>query len=162
MSDLVQRRQRYIQRQIALDSGAVNVQFRGLQPQGRGGANRHGMPRLPVGQHEVKNWPVLDLGEQPAVENVTWKLEVGGQVENPIVLDWNAFMALPQVEDVSDFHCVTTWSRFDNHWRGVRFRTIAELVVPKEDARFVLLYRLRPRTGNRCPVHHEPVDRASD
>ena len=47
-------------------------------------------------------------------------------------------MALPQVDDVSDFHCVTTWSRFDNHWRGVRLRDLAELVVPTESARFVL------------------------
>ena len=47
-------------------------------------------------------------------------------------------MALPQAEDVSDFHCVTTWSRLDNHWKGVRFRTIAELVVPKDDAKHIL------------------------
>ncbi len=47
-------------------------------------------------------------------------------------------MALPQVDDVSDFHCVTTWSRLNNHWRGVRFSTIAELVVPKEEARHIL------------------------
>jgi DMSO/TMAO reductase YedYZ molybdopterin-dependent catalytic subunit len=47
-------------------------------------------------------------------------------------------MALPQVDDVSDFHCVTTWSRFDNRWRGVRFRQIAELVVPRPDAAFVI------------------------
>ena len=36
-------------------------------------------------------------------------------------------MALPQVEQVTDFHCVTTWSRMDNHWRGVRFQTIEVL-----------------------------------
>ena len=47
-------------------------------------------------------------------------------------------MALPQVDDVSDFHCVTTWSRYDNHWSGVRFRTLAELAVPKDEAQFVL------------------------
>ena len=29
--------------------------------------------------------------------------------------------ALPQVDDVSDFHCVTGWWRLDTHWRGVRF-----------------------------------------
>ena len=29
--------------------------------QGTGPANRHGMPKLPVGQREVPNWPVLDL-----------------------------------------------------------------------------------------------------
>jgi DMSO/TMAO reductase YedYZ molybdopterin-dependent catalytic subunit len=137
-SDLVERRQKYIRRQIALDHGAVNVRFQGQRPQGSGPVNRHGMPRLPVGQHEVRNWPVLDLGEQPDIDAGSWKLEVGGLVENPRSLSWPEFMALPQVEDVSDFHCVTTWSRYDNHWRGVRFRTIAELAVPEDAAQFVL------------------------
>ena len=136
--DLVARRQKYIQRQIALDKGSVDVRFHGQDPEGTGQPNRHGMPQLPVGQHEVKNWPVLDLGEQPEVDASTWKLAVGGHVENPFTLDWDQFLALPQAEDVSDFHCVTTWSRYDNHWKGVRFKTIAELAVPKEDAHFVL------------------------
>jgi DMSO/TMAO reductase YedYZ molybdopterin-dependent catalytic subunit len=136
--DFVERRQRYIERQIALDRGTVDVKFRGQPPQGTGPANRHGMPRLPVGQHEVRNWPVLDLGELPEIDMTRWKLEVGGAVENSFTLDWAQLLALPQVEEVSDFHCVTTWSRFDNHWKGVRFRTIAELAVPTEDARFVL------------------------
>jgi DMSO/TMAO reductase YedYZ molybdopterin-dependent catalytic subunit len=136
MSDtLVDRRLRYIQRQIALKKA---VPFHGERPQGSGPANRHGMPRLPVGQHEVKNWPVLDLGEQPEVDTTDWKLEVRGLVENPVTLDWNQFLELPQAEDVSDFHCVTAWSRYDNHWGGVRFRTIAELVVPEDEAQFVL------------------------
>ena len=65
--DLVARRQQYIQRQIALDGSAVDVQFAGKRPQGNGAPNRDGMPKLPVGQHQVKNWPVLDLGEQPEV-----------------------------------------------------------------------------------------------
>jgi DMSO/TMAO reductase YedYZ molybdopterin-dependent catalytic subunit len=136
--DLVERRLRYIQRQIALDKSAVNVAFSGQRPKGSGPTNRHGMPQLPVGQHEVKNWPVLDLGEQPVVSTDTWKLDVGGLVENPMTLTWDRFLSLPQAEEVSDFHCVTTWSRFDNHWRGVRFKTIAELVVPKDSAHHVL------------------------
>ena len=74
----------------------------------------------------------------PDVDTGTWKLDVGGLVENPFTLTWNELLALPQVDDVSDFHCVTAWSRYNNHWRGVRFRTIAELAVPKEEARFVL------------------------
>jgi DMSO/TMAO reductase YedYZ molybdopterin-dependent catalytic subunit len=136
--DLVARRLKYIQRQIELDKRAVDVQFAGLRPEGTGPSNRHGMPRLPVGQHAVSNWPVLDLGEQPEVPLERWKLEVGGHVEHPFTLTWDQFLALPQAEDVSDFHCVTTWSRYDNHWTGVRFRTIAELAVPKDEARFVL------------------------
>ncbi len=147
--DLVGRRQKYIQRQIALDTSAVDVQFAGQRPQGSGPSNRHGMPKLPVGQHEVKNWPVLDLGEQPDVSLDTWTLEVGGLVEHPFTLTWDEFNALPQTEDVSDFHCVTTWSRYDNHWRGVRFKTIAELAVPSDAAKFVLCtgYDFMPGTS---------------
>ena len=48
-------------------------------------------------------------------------------------------MALPQAEDVSDFHCVTTWSRMDNHWKGVKFSTLAELCSPKPEAKFVFM-----------------------
>jgi DMSO/TMAO reductase YedYZ molybdopterin-dependent catalytic subunit len=138
LPDIVERRQRYIQRQIAMNKGDVDVKFRGRRPEGSGPRNRDGMPKLPIGQHQVRNWPVLDLGEQPTVDTARWKLEVGGLVENPFTLDWSRFLALPQVDDVSDFHCVTTWSRYDNRWRGVRFRTIAELAVPKPDAHFVL------------------------
>src|SRR5215510_231608 len=106
--DLVERRQKYIQRQIELHKNAVNVKLGGQlrhPPQGTGAPNRHGMPKLPIGQHEVKNWPVLDLGEQPAITTEAWRLEVGGLVENPVALTWDQFMALPQVDAVSDFHC---------------------------------------------------------
>jgi DMSO/TMAO reductase YedYZ molybdopterin-dependent catalytic subunit len=135
--DLIDRRLAYVKRQMTLDTGSVNVRFARATPRGSGSPNRHGMPQLPVGQHEVKNWPVLDLGEQPEIDHASWKLEVGGLVENAVTVDWDAFMALPQVDDVSDFHCVTTWSRFDNHWHGVKFNTLAEIVVPLDQARFV-------------------------
>jgi len=161
--DLVARRQRYIQRQIALDKSAVDVQFAGKRPQGRGEPNRHGMPRLPIGQHEVKNWPVLDLGEQPHVDLDVWKLEVGGLIDNPFTLSWAQFLALPQVDDVSDFHCVTTWSRFDNRWRGVRFRTIAEMAVPKDAARHVLCTGCDFMPGSYIPyTTNLPLNRAVD
>lgn len=149
--DLVTRRLKYIERQIALDKGDVNVRFRGQPPEGHGDANRHGMPKLPVGQHEVKNWPVLDLGEQPTIDLSTWTLEVGGLVDNPFTLTWEQFLALPQADDVSDFHCVTTWSRYDNRWRGVRFKTIAELAVPREQAQFVLCTGYDFMPGSRVP-----------
>ncbi len=149
--NLVERRQKYIQRQIEMDRGAVNVVLDGRRPEGRGPANRHGMPKLPVGQHEVKNWPVLDLGDLPDIPLSSWTLEVAGLVENPVRLSWDDFGALPQVDDVSDFHCVTTWSRYDNHWRGVRLKTVAELAVPKEEARFVLCSAYDRMPGTSIP-----------
>jgi DMSO/TMAO reductase YedYZ molybdopterin-dependent catalytic subunit len=161
--DLVEKRRRYIQRQIALDKSAVNVSFAGRRPEGTGGTNRHGMPRLPVGQHEVKNWPVLDLGEQPEIATAQWKLEVTGLVDNPFTLDWEQFLALPQVDDESDFHCVTTWSRYDNHWRGVRFNTIAELAVPKDEAKYILCTGYDFMPGSYIPYTvNLPLARALD
>ena len=109
----------------------------GPKYQGTGTPNRHGMPKLPPGQHEVKNWPVLDLGVHPELTRELWELSVRGEVEKPFTLDWAAFLALPQVEDVSDFHCVTSWSRMDNHWVGVRFKTLMEKAGLKETSRYV-------------------------
>ncbi len=148
-ADRVDRRIRFIQRQMVLARDAVNVRFAGRRPEGTGPPNRHGLPSLPVGQREVKNWPVLDLGHVPVIPLAQWRLEVGGLVARPISLSWEDFMALPQVDDVSDFHCVTGWSRLNNHWRGVRFRTIAELAEPREEARFVLCtaYDIAPGLG---------------
>jgi DMSO/TMAO reductase YedYZ molybdopterin-dependent catalytic subunit len=163
MADLVQKRLRYIERQKQLDTSAVNVRFHGQPPQGTGVPNRDGMPKLPVGQHEVKNWPVLDLGDLPEISRDGWTLEVGGLVDHPLRLSWDDFMALPQVEDVSDFHCVTTWSRFDNRWGGVRFRTIAELAVPADAARFVLCTGYDMMPGSSIPyTTNLPLARALD
>ena len=162
-NDLVERRQKYIQRQIELDKSAVNVAFAGRKPEGSGARNRHGMPQLPVGQHAVKNWPVLDLGQQPEISLDTWTLEIGGLVENPYTLTWDRFLALPQAEDVSDFHCVTTWSRFDNHWGGVAFATIAEHAVPKPEATFVLCTGYDFMPGSYIPYTvNVPLARALD
>jgi len=159
--DIVERRRRYIQRQIALNRGDVNVRFQGQAPQGSGSGNRHGMPRLPVGQHEVRNWPILDLGDLPQIDPSVWTLEVGGLVENPLRFTWDEFMALPQVDDVSDFHCVTTWSRYDNHWRGVRFSTLAEMAVPKDEAAFVLCTGYDHMPGSDIPyTTNLPLERA--
>jgi len=149
--DLVERRLRYLERQIALNRGDVDVRFRGQPPQGTGPVNRHGMPQLPTGQHVVRNWPVLDLGDQPAVDLATWQLEVGGLVEHAFTLTWEQMLSLPQVDDVSDFHCVTTWSRYDNHWRGVRFRTLAEMAVPKDSAAYVLCTGYDRMPGSDIP-----------
>lgn len=165
--DLVAKRMAYIERAKRREPASVDVQINGrsggLAPRGSGPTNRHGMPQLPTGQRAVPNWPVLDLGDLPRIDLASWRLEIGGAVEAPVTLDWNAFLALPQVDDASDFHCVTTWSRMDNRWRGVRFSTLAELVVPHPSARFVATeaYDRDPSSG----IHYTtnlPLSRAVD
>jgi DMSO/TMAO reductase YedYZ molybdopterin-dependent catalytic subunit len=80
--------------------------------------------RLPPGQRLVQDFPVLDLGVRPEMPLEKWELKIQGQVDNPVTLTWPQFLALPQFKDVSDFHCVTTWSQFDMEWEGVAARLL--------------------------------------
>ena len=118
------------------------------KPLGMGPTNRHGMPQVPVGQTLTEKWPVLDLGYHPDMDKSRWRLYIDGAVEHPIVLTWDDFMALPQSEDTSDFHCVTTWSKLDMNWKGVRFIDLAALVMPKSTATHVMCYGYDTYTTN--------------
>ncbi|HUL61088.1 MAG TPA: molybdopterin-dependent oxidoreductase [Anaeromyxobacteraceae bacterium] len=111
-------------------------------PQGEGPRNRHGMPRLPPGQNEFdkQEWPVLDLGQLPAVAPDRWRLTIDGAVDAPLSLGWGELLDLPQVDLDADFHCVTGWSVLDLALRGVRFETVAALARPRADATHVMTH----------------------
>ena len=104
--------------------------------------------RLPPGQHLVRDWPVLDLGIVPTIATEQWRLVVDGLVEKPLDWSWAEFLAQPQTEDVSDIHCVTAWSRFDNLWQGVSARHILALARPTAEARFVVFHSYDDYTTN--------------
>jgi DMSO/TMAO reductase YedYZ molybdopterin-dependent catalytic subunit len=122
-------KERYI---AAKQSWAEKQKARGAVPLAIASTNR-----LPPGQKLTSGFPVLDLGVQPEISREEWRLKLGGLVANPTQLSWTEFNALPQVEDSSDFHCVTTWSKYDCRWGGVAFTTLYELVQPEPQARFV-------------------------
>ncbi len=96
--------------------------------------------RLPPGQRLVTNWPVLDLGIQPDVPRADWRLTVDGAVINPIEWDWTALLAQPEFQSVSDIHCVTQWSRYDNRWAGVSTQHLLSVVQPLPQAAHVILH----------------------
>jgi DMSO/TMAO reductase YedYZ molybdopterin-dependent catalytic subunit len=77
-----------------------------------------------------------------------WTLKVWGAVENAFELTWAEMLALPQVEVFADFHCVTTWSRLDNLWRGVLFKEIARIAEPKPECTVVLQHAFGGYTTN--------------
>jgi DMSO/TMAO reductase YedYZ molybdopterin-dependent catalytic subunit len=110
------------------------------RPQSSSAPNRHGMPHVPVGQTETRKWPVLDLGAQPVVATADWSLGVDGACDAPLRLSWAEFMALEQVEDTSDFHCVTTWSRLDIAWVGVRVADVLALAQPRPGATHLMCH----------------------
>ena len=104
--------------------------------------------RLPPGQRLVETWPVLDLGVQPEIPLDKWRLTIDGLVEAPTVWRWADILAQPEFEDVSDIHCVTSWSRFDNRWRGVSARHLLSLVRPKPEANHVVFHSYDTYTTN--------------
>ncbi len=89
---------------------------------------------LPPGQRERANFPRFGLTQfayRFPKETASFELEVIGKVDHELRLA-DALRDLPRVEQVSDFHCVTTWSRRSLRWSGVRFLDFYEnVIVPK-------------------------------
>jgi len=104
--------------------------------------------RLPPGQSLTLKWPVLHYGSVPRFDPERWDFRVSGLVEHPLRFDWKEFNQLPRIQRTSDFHCVTRWSRFDNHWNGVAIREILSRAKPLERATHVLVYAEQGYTAN--------------
>lgn len=131
---LVEAKQRWAREGRLLTGGA-----RGARPPSE---------RLPPGQHLVRDWPVLDLGIVPEVETKDWRLQVDGLVGNKLDWSWDEFLAQPAFRGVSDIHCVTAWSRFDNQWDGVSAKHILALAKPMPEAQFVVFHSYDDYTTN--------------
>ena len=104
--------------------------------------------RLPPGQSLTLKWPILHYGSVPRFDPARWNFRVTGLVEHPLDLNWDEFNHLPRVERTSDFHCVTRWSRFDNHWTGVAMREILAQAKPTSEAKYVLVHAEQGYTAN--------------
>ena len=88
-------------------------------------------------------WRIYNVQDpMPVFDPATYALEIGGLVEKPVRLSWGDVEALPMLESVSDFHCVTGWSVPDVHWNGFLPRTVIDLVQPKPEAAFVTFQSL--------------------
>jgi hypothetical protein len=92
---------------------------------------------LPPDQYEVASLRVLHINGIPNPD-VPWGLEVDGLVENPVSLSLNEVKALPSVNNSSDFHCVTGWTKFGNEWKGVRLTTLMDMVRPFTKASYAV------------------------
>ena len=73
----------------------------------------------------------------PTYDASTYRLKIGGRVGKPVELSLADLAAMPTVEQVSDFHCVTGWTVNQVRWRGVRPQTLIELVQPAAGIRQV-------------------------
>lgn len=100
---------------------------------------------LPPGQFEVATFDRFGLGRFanrfPADPELL-VLKIDGDVARAVTVA-QELAALPRVEQVSDFHCVTSWSCRSVGWSGVRFadfyrQIVVPLAGPLEGAEFVV------------------------
>ena len=104
--------------------------------------------RLPPGQSLTLKWPVLHEGSVPRFDPQTWDFRVFGLVEEPLTLSWKEFSNLPQSEVLADMHCVTRWSRFNNHWGGVLASELMRLIRVRPEARHVMVHAEQGYSSN--------------
>jgi DMSO/TMAO reductase YedYZ molybdopterin-dependent catalytic subunit len=89
--------------------------------------------RLPPGQYEERGFPVLAAGPTPHTPLQDWTFLVSGEVDEPRSWTWEEFLALPAETPTVDIHCVTKWSKFDTHWKGVSVDTLLGAVVTEAE-----------------------------
>lgn len=79
----------------------------------------HHDERIPPGQSVLESWPVLTYGPTPHIKTENWSLEINGEINKPVKLDWEAFNKLPKTTMETDIHCVTRWTKLGMKWQGV-------------------------------------------
>ena len=89
---------------------------------------------LPCGQREIDRLPRFGLTKfayRFPSETKQIAIDIGGDVGESVLL-CSELSNLERVDQVSDFHCVTTWTKRDVNWSGFRFADLYEqLVLPR-------------------------------
>jgi DMSO/TMAO reductase YedYZ molybdopterin-dependent catalytic subunit len=99
---------------------------------------------LPPGQSAKSDFPRYGLTwfarrwPQPSLQP---RVEIFGDVMKPCEIHVSELALLPRREEVSDLHCVATWSHLGIRWGGYRFRDVYERVIV-------------PRTNPHSDVRH--------
>ncbi|MBA3797798.1 MAG: molybdopterin-dependent oxidoreductase [Geodermatophilaceae bacterium] len=93
---------------------------------------------LPPGQRHVRAFPRFSdnpLRPAPPIEPIALTVSVDG---DPIhALSSDDLGRLEQVDQVSDFHCVTTWTYRGARWGGVRFTELAATLFDGATPRYL-------------------------
>jgi DMSO/TMAO reductase YedYZ molybdopterin-dependent catalytic subunit len=84
-------------------------------------------PIIPSG-----GWRIYTIsGSMPSFDPASWRLKVGGLVDQEVSFTYEQLRALPHVEQISTFHCVTGWTVNNVHWGGVRLHDVLAAARPQ-------------------------------
>ena len=97
----------------------VSRGFRGKRVPGQAG-------RLPPGQYETRDFPVLSAGPTPRTPLAQWDFTLRDLDGRTARWSWSEFQTLPRATRTTDIHCVTKWSKLDTMWTGVPLDILLE------------------------------------
>jgi DMSO/TMAO reductase YedYZ molybdopterin-dependent catalytic subunit len=97
----------------------------------RGRRQPEGAPKLPPGQYETRDFPVLSAGPTPRTPIAVWDLTLRGIDGQSARWTWDELMALPREKITVDIHCVTKWSKFGTGWEGIAIDTLISAASPR-------------------------------
>ena len=83
----------------------------------------------------TSGWRIYTVAStMPRFDPASWRLNVGGLVEQPLSLSYAEVRDLPRVQQVSNFHCVTGWIVRNVTWTGVRIDDVLKHARPTAQA----------------------------
>lgn len=113
---------------------------------------------LPPGQRADETFPRFGARATPVPQVPDEpRLRISGAVEVAGEIGIGELESLPRCEQVSDLHCVTTWSKQGLHWGGWRLADLYERLIvprcrPRPEVRYLVLFGL---DGYRCSLFLE-------
>lgn len=117
--------------------------------------------KLPKGQIERSDFPrfgVWTFSDFEASVSDNYEIRLGGDIP-ALTINQSDLATLERVEQVSDFHCVTTWTYRNVRWSGYRFRDVYEqLILPRlSDSQSVELVVFRAKDKYKSSLLLEDV-----
>lgn len=88
----------------------------------------------------INSFRIRSIEQTPSFETSTWKLTIEGLVDKPIVIGYNELLELESEEQITDFHCVEGWSVDNVKWKGIRLKTLFNMVGLKPEAAFATFH----------------------
>ena len=123
-------------RGVLMTEGFISRGFKG-RPRGFDRALKE---RIPPGQFETDEFPVLSAGPTPRMALERWDFSINGEITEDLKWTWNEFLKLPHETVTVDIHCVTKWSKLGTRWRGVALDTLFENIETAADYTMVHSY----------------------
>ena len=125
----------------------------------RSGISDEERARLAPGQHLVRDFPVLHAGGIPyTTPPPDWDLRIwGAGIDGELRWTLDDLRAMPAERVVCDIHCVTTWSKLDTVWEGVRLAPLLRELGLRPEATHLIAHAEQGYTAN-TPLGHAMRD----